>query len=139
MYAVQGRKRDAPAGAHKVQLRRACLAIIERDHDNARDERKRRMDEELFRRGEQLCLYTMGRRAEREECFCKQQNKFLPMVHRCVEYRSGHQLDKSPPDHTQQRTSTAVLRLRRRALLFPRHGRNHDFLFQRRYRRERRL
>ena len=139
MYAVQGRKRDAPAGAHKVQLRRACLAIVERDHDDARNERKRRMDEELFRRREQLCFDAMGRRTEREECFCKQQNKFLPMVNRCVEYRSGHQLDKSPPDHTQQRTSTAVLRLRRRALLFPRHDRNHDFLLQRRYRRERRL
>lgn len=100
MHAVQSRKRDAPAGAHKVQLRRACLAIVERDHDDARDERKRRVDEELFRRREQLRLDTMGRRAEREERLCKQQNKFLPMVNRCVKHRSGQHGQVATRSHT---------------------------------------
>ena len=34
--AVEGREGDAPAGAHKVQLRRARLAVVEGDHDDAR-------------------------------------------------------------------------------------------------------
>ena len=35
VYVVEGRERDAPAGAHKVELRRARLAVVERDHDDA--------------------------------------------------------------------------------------------------------
>ena len=84
MHAVQRRERDAPAGAHKVQLRRAGLTVVERDHNDARDEGKRGRDEELVRRCEQLRLDAMGRRAEREERLCKQENEFLPVVHRCV-------------------------------------------------------
>jgi len=37
---VEGGERDAPAGAYKVEFRRARLAVIERDHDNAGDVRE---------------------------------------------------------------------------------------------------
>ena len=66
---VEGRERDAPAGAHEVQLRRARLAVVERHHDDAGDVREGGLDEQLVRRREELSLNTMRRRAEREKRF----------------------------------------------------------------------
>ena len=78
--AIESREGDAPAGAHKVELRRARLAVVERDHDDPRYVRERRPDEQLFRRGEELCLDAVRRRAEREERFGEQEDEFLPVV-----------------------------------------------------------
>ena len=78
---VEGRERDAPAGAHKVQLRRARLAVVERDHDDPRYVRERRLDEQLFRRREELRLDAVRRRAEREERLGEQEDELLPVVH----------------------------------------------------------
>ena len=70
--AVEGGERDAPAGAYKVEFRRARLAVVERDHDDARDVRERGVDEQLFRHGEELTLDAVRRRAEGEESLCEQ-------------------------------------------------------------------
>lgn len=78
---VEGRERDAPAGAHKVQLRRARLAVVERNHDDPRYVRERRLDEQLLRRREELRLDAVRRRAEREERFGEQEDELLPVVH----------------------------------------------------------
>jgi hypothetical protein len=102
VHVVQRRERDAPAGAHKVQLRSAGLAVVEGDHDDARNERKRRMDEELFRYREQLRLDAMRRRAEREERFGKQENEFLPMVHRCTVAASDESANQGLHCHTKR-------------------------------------
>jgi hypothetical protein len=77
---VKGRERDAPAGAHKVELRRARLAVVEGDHDDARYVRERGVDEQLLRRREELRLDAVRRRAEREERFGEQEDEFLPVV-----------------------------------------------------------
>ena len=79
--AIEGRERDAPAGAHKVQLRRARLAVVERNHDDPRYVSERRLYEQLFRRREELRLDAVGRRAEREERFGEQEDKLLPVVY----------------------------------------------------------
>lgn len=79
--AVEGREGDAPAGAHKVELGRARLAVVEGDHDDPRYVRERGLDEQLFRRREELRLDAVGRRAEREECLCEHEDEFLPVVH----------------------------------------------------------
>jgi hypothetical protein len=63
-----------------VELRRARLAVVERDHDDPRYVRERRPDEQLFRRGEELRLDAVRRRAEREERFGEQEDEFLPVV-----------------------------------------------------------
>jgi hypothetical protein len=78
--AVESREGDAPAGAHKVQLCRARLPVVEGDHDDARYVRERRVDEKLFGRCEELRLDAVRRRAEREECFGEQEDEFLPDV-----------------------------------------------------------
>ncbi len=83
MDVVQRRKGNAPAGAHKVKLGRARLAVIERDHYDARNVRKRGLNEQLVRCRKELCFDTMRRRAKRKERFGKKKDEFLPMVHRC--------------------------------------------------------
>lgn len=70
--AVEGGERDAPAGAYKVEFRRARLAVVERDHDDAGDVRERGVDEQLVRRGEELTLDAVRWRAEGEESLCEQ-------------------------------------------------------------------
>ena len=80
--AVEGGERDAPAGAYKVEFRRARLTVVERDHDDAGDVRERGVDEQLFRRREKLTLDAVRWRAEGEESLCEQQNELLPVAHR---------------------------------------------------------
>lgn len=78
--AVESREGDAPAGAHKVQLCRARLPVVEGDHDDAWYVRERRVDEKLFGRCEELRLDAVRGRAEREERFGEQEDEFLPGV-----------------------------------------------------------
>ena len=78
--AIEGRECDAPAGAHKVQLCRARLPVVEGDHDDARYVCERRVDEKPFGRCEELRLDAVRGRAEREERFGKQEDEFLPVV-----------------------------------------------------------
>jgi hypothetical protein len=77
---VERREGDAPAGAHKVQLCRARLPVVEGDHDDARYVRERRVDEQLFGSCEELGLDPVRGRAEREEGFGEQEDEFLPAV-----------------------------------------------------------
>jgi len=81
---VEGRERDAPAGAHKVELCRARLAVVERDYDDAGDVRKRGLDQQLVRRREELRLNAVRRRAEGEESLGEQEDELLPIAHGCV-------------------------------------------------------
>ena len=82
MHAVEGGERDAAARAHKVELGRARLAIVEGNHDDTRYVRERRLDQQLVRRGEELCLHAVGRRAKGEERFREQEDEFLSAVQR---------------------------------------------------------
>ena len=81
MDAVEGRERDAPAGAHKVELRRARLAIVERYHDDAGDVRERGLDQQLVCRREELRLDAVRRRTEGEESLREQEDELLSMAH----------------------------------------------------------
>ena len=80
MDAVERGERDAPAGAHKVQLGRARLPVVEGDHDDPRYVRERRVDEQLFRRCEELRLDAVRGRAEREEGLGEQEDELFSGV-----------------------------------------------------------
>ena len=77
---VERREGNAPAGAHKVQLCRARLPVVEGDHDDARYVRERRVDEQLFGSCEELGLDPVRGRAECEKGFGEQEDEFLPAV-----------------------------------------------------------
>lgn len=141
--AVESRERDAPAGAHKVQLRRARLPVVEGDHDDARYVRERRVDEELFGRCEELRLDAVRGRAEREEGFGEQEDELLPAVQgwdgisdqtkrKGKGEREGEREERRGWENCHcLRTSTAIRRLRRRTLWLPRHS--GDSFFQSRH------